>query len=147
MNLDDLKKRIEKWEDVHTEFKEWPINNVSCAESLVAFANTDGGQFVIGVSNDKQFVGVADPDRVMQWVDNIAYNNCEPPVTVVQETVKSQMDVSSWSSMCQRAISDPIAPAAVITLSAPHQVDAWHPARSCCACFRQQRASTTTRLW
>lgn len=90
MNLDELKERIEKWEDVHTEFKEWPINNVSCAESLVAFANTDGGQFVIGVSNDKQFVGVTDPDRVMQWVDNIAYNNCEPPVTVVQETVKSE---------------------------------------------------------
>ena len=90
MNLDDLKRRIEKWEDVHTEFKEWPINNVSCAQSLVAFANTDGGQFVIGVSNDKQLVGVADPDRVMQWIDNIAYNNCEPPITVIQETVKSE---------------------------------------------------------
>ena len=90
MNLDDLKRRIEKWEDVHTEFKEWPINNVSCAQSLVAFANTDGGQFIIGVSNDKQLVGVADPDRVMQWVDNIAYNNCEPPITIIQETVKSE---------------------------------------------------------
>lgn len=58
-----------------------------CAQPLVAFANTDGGQFVIGVSNDKSLVGVSDPDRVMQWVDNIAYNNCEPPITIIQETV------------------------------------------------------------
>lgn len=87
MDLYELQNRTAKWEDIHTEFKEWPINNVSCAQSLVAFANTDGGQFILGVSEDRQIVGVDDPDRVMQWVDNIAYNNCEPPLTVVQETV------------------------------------------------------------
>jgi len=87
MDLYELQDRIAKWEDIHTEFKEWPINNVSCAQSLVAFANTDGGQFIIGVSEDRQIVGVDDPDRVMQWVDNIAYNNCEPPLTIIQETV------------------------------------------------------------
>lgn len=90
MNLSELQARLTKWEDIHTEFKEWPINAVSCAQTLVAFANTNGGQLIIGVSNDRQFVGVNDADRVMQWVDNIAYNNCEPPITIVQETVSDQ---------------------------------------------------------
>ncbi len=90
MDILQLKARIGKWEDIHTEFKEWPVNNVSCAQSLVAFANTDGGQFVIGVAQDRRIIGVDNPDRVMQWVDNIAYNNCEPPITVVQETVRSE---------------------------------------------------------
>jgi ATP-dependent DNA helicase RecG len=100
MDILQLKARIDKWKNIHTEFKEWPINpsinsghhNVSYAQSLVAFANTDGGQFVIGVAQDRRIVGVDDPDRVMQWVDNIAYNNCEPPITVVQETVRSEDD-------------------------------------------------------
>lgn len=90
MNLHELQERIIRWEDIHTEFKEWPINSVSCAESLVAFANTNGGQLVIGVSNNKQLLGVSDPDRVMQWVDNIAYNNCVPSITIVQETVRDE---------------------------------------------------------
>jgi ATP-dependent DNA helicase RecG len=88
MNLAELHQRIEQWENLHTEFKEWPIHITSCAESLVAFANTDGGQLIFGVRKDKSISGVPDPDRAMQWVDNIAYNNCEPPVTVLQETVK-----------------------------------------------------------
>ncbi len=87
MNLSELKQRIDRWESLHTEFKEWPINGASCAQSLVALANTDGGQFIIGVTNDRSIVGVEDPDRAMQWIDNIAYNNCEPPLTVLQETV------------------------------------------------------------
>lgn len=90
MNLDELLERVTQWEDIHTEFKEWPINPVSCAESLVAFANTNGGQLVIGVSNSRQLLGVGDPDRVMQWVDNIAYNNCVPSITIVQETVRDE---------------------------------------------------------
>lgn len=89
MNLDSLEQRIAAGEDVHTEFKLWPVNNVSAAESLVAFANTDGGQFIIGVSDDGQMVGVNDPDRVMQWFDNLAYHNCEPPLTVLQEAVRT----------------------------------------------------------
>lgn len=90
MDLSALQERIQTWENLHTEFKEWPINAASCAESLVAFANTDGGQFILGVDKNKQVTGVPDADRAMQWVDNIAYQNCEPPLTIVQEGVQGE---------------------------------------------------------
>jgi len=82
----ELLKRIEKWEDLHTQFKQWPIPADDIAPVLVAFANTDGGQMVLGVANNRQIVGVDDADAVFQKVDQVAYQNCLPPLTVVQET-------------------------------------------------------------
>ena len=88
MNPGGLEQRIDRWEDIHTEFKEWPVNNDSLAAALVAFANTDGGQFVLGVRNDRRIVGVDDPDAAMQRIDQIAYQSCDPSLTIVQETVQ-----------------------------------------------------------
>ncbi len=88
MDAPALKRRIERWEDLHTEFKAWPIHPDDIAATLVAFANTDGGQLLLGVTNEGHIVGVPDVDRAMQMVDSVAYQNCEPPLTVVQETVR-----------------------------------------------------------
>lgn len=82
-----LAERIQRWEDLHTEFKAWPINALSCAETLTAFANTEGGELILGVNKERQLVGVPDADRAMQWVDNIAYQNCEPPLTISQQAL------------------------------------------------------------
>ena len=87
MNRLELQQRIEKWEDLHTEFKEWPVHADDLAASLVSFANTDGGQLILGVTKERNIIGIPDADRVMQAVDSVAYQNCEPPLTVVQETV------------------------------------------------------------
>jgi len=89
MDWPELKQRIAIWEDLHTEFKEWPIRPHDLAASLVAFANTDGGQLILGVAEDRRVVGIDDPDAVMQTVDQIAYQNCAPPLTVIQETVQT----------------------------------------------------------
>jgi ATP-dependent DNA helicase RecG len=90
MNLTEFVARVETWEDIHTEFKERSIAADDLAASLVAFANTDGGQLIFGVNNQKQLIGINDPDRLMQLVDNVAFNNCDPPITVVQETVRDE---------------------------------------------------------
>lgn len=87
MNLMELGERIARWEGLHTEFKEWPVHPDDLAASLVAFANTDGGQLILGVSESREIKGVQDPDRVARDVDNVAANNCEPPITVIQETL------------------------------------------------------------
>ncbi|HEX7180482.1 MAG TPA: RNA-binding domain-containing protein [Thermoanaerobaculia bacterium] len=88
MNSEELRERIEHWEDLHTEFKQWPVHPDDLAASLVAFANTDGGRLILGVSEAREVIGVEDPDRVARDVDNVAANNCEPPITVVQETLR-----------------------------------------------------------
>ena len=87
MNLNELHNRIERWEDLRTEFKEWPVHSDDLAATLTAFANTDGGQLILGVAKARRIVGVTDADRAMQSLDSIAYQSCEPPLTIVQETV------------------------------------------------------------
>ena len=90
MNLSELSQRMEKWEDLHTEFKEEAAHEDDLSAALVAFANTDGGQLVMGVSKTKQIVGIRDADKVMQRLDQISVNNCEPPLTIIQETVATE---------------------------------------------------------
>lgn len=92
MNLTELTIRLEKGENLHTEFKEWPIQADDLASSLVAFTNTDGGQIILGVDNRGWVVGIDanELDRVTQFVDNVAFNNCDPPITIVQETIQDR---------------------------------------------------------
>jgi len=89
MNLIELMTRLEKGENLHSEFKEWPIHSDDLASSIVAFANTDGGQIFLGVDDDGKIAGIRESelDRVAQSIDNVAFNNCDPPVTIVLETV------------------------------------------------------------
>ena len=94
MQPEELQQRIANWENLHTEFKQWPVQPDDLAAALVAFANTDGGQLVLGVNEGRSIQGVADRDRAMQFIDNVAVNNCEPPVTVIQESVLSTVVVN-----------------------------------------------------
>lgn len=87
MNELELKERILKGEDLHTEFKESFSDNEDIAKSIVCFANTDGGQLVVGVNDNGEIVGVENIDELTKRVDDVAYNRCEPPVTIVQETL------------------------------------------------------------
>lgn len=88
MNEFDLLELIGKGEGHHLEFKLEEENNRDFAKAIVSFANTDGGKILIGVDDNKTIVGVTDPDLLMQRIGNIAYNNCEPPITIIQETLE-----------------------------------------------------------
>lgn len=89
MDLLELLERIRRGEDRHTEFKAADAHTDDLAGEIVGFANTNGGQLIFGIADDGQIIGVIDPDGLMQRIDQIAYQNCEPPVTVVQETVRT----------------------------------------------------------
>ena len=89
MDASELIRRVEQGENLHTEFKAWPVQADDLAASVVAFANTDGGQLMLGVADDGQIRGVDDFDQVTQRMDQVAYQNCEPPLTIVQEVVKT----------------------------------------------------------
>ncbi len=88
MTPDELRDRILNWEDPHTDFKETVGNNIELAKDLVCFANSDGGQLVIGVAEDRGVVGVPDVDQLLLKVDDVAFQRCSPPVTVVPEVVR-----------------------------------------------------------
>ena len=80
MNKIELSEIIKKGEDSFTEFKEEMTHQDKLAASIVAFANTEGGNLIIGVANDGEILGVTDLDKEMQRIDNICTNNCEPTV-------------------------------------------------------------------
>ncbi len=79
---------IAQGENLHVEFKQWPVQPDDLAAAIVAFANTDGGQLILGVDDHGQVIGIAegDRDRTAQTVDNVAFHNIHPPATVVLET-------------------------------------------------------------
>lgn len=87
----ELLERISRGEDFHTEFKINLPDNRELSKDITCFANTDGGQIFIGVKDYGEIMGIAknEVDRFMLSVDDVAYNRCRPPITVVQETVET----------------------------------------------------------
>jgi ATP-dependent DNA helicase RecG len=87
MTPDELRALVLRGEGPHTDFKPAVDRNAELAKDLVCFANGDGGVLVVGVADDGDVLGVPDPDALLLRVDDVAFNLCTPPVTVVPETV------------------------------------------------------------
>ena len=88
MDKEELTEIIEKGEDSFTEFKEEKVHSDDLAAEIVAFANTEGGKILLGISDKKEGTGISEPDKEMQRVENISRNNCEPSLTISIEKLK-----------------------------------------------------------
>jgi ATP-dependent DNA helicase RecG len=76
---------------------------------VVPFFLTDGGQLILGVDNNRNLIGVDDADRVTRDIDNIAANNCEPSITVIQEVLfPKKRAVRSKSSAAKAGQEKPV---------------------------------------
>ena len=68
----------------HIEFKEFDRKTGKLPESvnkgICAFANTEGGELFIGVSDDGKVVGVENVDDAMTRVSNLVHDNILPDV-------------------------------------------------------------------
>ena len=79
----DIRQIIAEGESQQTEFKS--SFNVEAMESIVAFANTEGGCVLVGVSNKGKIVGVdTNEESVQQWVNEIK-SKTEPAILVDAE--------------------------------------------------------------
>jgi len=87
LNSAEARKKISRGEGLHTECKASFSDNEEIAKYIVCFANTDGGQIYIGVDDNGTITGINNLDELTRKIDDIAFNRCEPPVTVVQETL------------------------------------------------------------
>ena len=87
----ELMERISRGENIHTEFKKALPDNRELSKDMTCFANTDGGEIFIGIDDTGKIIGLDENeiDRYMLSVDDVAYHRCRPPITVVQETVKT----------------------------------------------------------
>lgn len=71
-------------ENVDIEFKELDKTTgklpESFAKELIAFANTEGGELFVGISDDRTVVGVDNPDDVMTRISNVAHDSILPDI-------------------------------------------------------------------
>ncbi|HOD40907.1 MAG: Divergent AAA domain protein [bacterium ADurb.Bin243] len=51
-------------------------------KEIIAFANTDGGDLYIGISDDGKVVGVAHPEKVLQQVTHVIRDGIRPDLTM-----------------------------------------------------------------
>ncbi|MBI4614875.1 MAG: putative DNA binding domain-containing protein, partial [Planctomycetes bacterium] len=83
MSPEELRERIRLGEDGRTEFKDERSHPDDLAAAIVSFANSAGGDLLLGVANDRSVPGVSDPDQAMLRLDNICRQNIEPPLVCV----------------------------------------------------------------
>jgi predicted HTH transcriptional regulator len=77
----NIKELIRKGEDSKVEFKKTLSHLEKIAKTLVSFANSRGGTVLIGIQDDKQVIGVSDPEEEMYMLDKAATFYARPEVS------------------------------------------------------------------
>ena len=83
----ELYELIAGGEDSYTEFKRDTSQRSDFAWDMVALANTEGGQILVGVDDNGAIVGVGNPQQTEEAIVNIARNNCLPPLVPLIDRV------------------------------------------------------------
>src|SRR5699024_2925523 len=87
MDYQKLRRLIKEGEDTKTQFKVKIDRADALAAEICAFANTQGGVLVVGVSDDGEIIGIDDINRLNQIISNAASHNIVPPIDVTTENV------------------------------------------------------------
>ncbi|MDQ7948992.1 MAG: ATP-binding protein [Pedobacter sp.] len=75
-----IKKLILGGENVRLDFKKTISNAAKIAKTLVAFANNQGGQLLIGVADDGTIKGVKGEDEERYMINKAAHVYCKPAI-------------------------------------------------------------------
>ncbi len=91
MDETSLLKLIRGGETSRTQFKENLSNPLSAAQELVAFANTEGGQLLIGINDKTGEISGLNYDniqRISSLLVNAASEGVKPPINIKTETLE-----------------------------------------------------------
>lgn len=87
MDADQVRQRIAQGEGNMVEFKESLPTPTDLAKEMTAFANTDGGWLLVGVTDRGEIRGVRFSEQNAAFVLNVARNNCVPHLQPHIETI------------------------------------------------------------
>ncbi len=87
MTLQDLTRLVSLGEGPFLEFKRKVPRPERIAKELIAFANTRGGQLLLGVDDDGAIVGVRDAHEEEFALDEALSTHCEPSLTIRTENI------------------------------------------------------------
>ena len=82
LNKQELQETIAQGENSSVEFKTLPLRPESLAKEMTAFANSQGGMILLGVSDSGEVEGLDDEKDYEEWVMNVARNNVSPAIAV-----------------------------------------------------------------
>ncbi len=88
MTLQDLRKLVAQGESASLEFKRKVAHPDKIAREMVAFANTNGGQVIIGVSDNGNIPGLKYPEDEIFSMNTTLEKLCKPKLPFDLEEVK-----------------------------------------------------------
>ena len=89
----DILQRIESGEGERTEFKSG-FDRREVGQAVCAFANTQGGVIILGVSDAREIVGVKNnPETVQERLTDFLQSGCSSPVSA---NIRRHQDPSGW---------------------------------------------------
>lgn len=90
MTLKELKLLVKKGEGQHTEFKLKTNHPEKIIREVVAFANADGGNLLIGVSDDKEIKGLKFADEDEYVLQKYITKHIHPAVEYEIERIRTE---------------------------------------------------------
>ncbi|HJH28471.1 MAG TPA: transcriptional regulator [Methanosarcinaceae archaeon] len=90
MDTLELLELIEKGEDSQTQFKERFESIDALAAEICAFSNSNGGDIIVGVSDDGDITGLEKDEihKLNEWVSNTCSQKIDPQVNVTTHNIK-----------------------------------------------------------
>lgn len=83
----DLKKLVSQGEGLHLEFKRKASHPEKIVREMIAFANTEGGTLLIGVSDDGSMPGVAYPEEESHAIHKALQEHCKPSLPLSESII------------------------------------------------------------
>ena len=80
-------------EDSYAEFKRDVNQRSDFAAEMIAFANTESGQILVGVADDGTIVGLNDPKQAEEAILNIGRQNCNPPLIPALDRISTDYGI------------------------------------------------------
>ena len=88
MDTSQLKMILQQGEHATVEFKDRLSSNRNVAVLLSSFANSLGGNIIIGVADNGKVLGVSDPEAVTSRIGQVCANLLAPSLSVKTETIE-----------------------------------------------------------
>lgn len=87
MTVKELQLLVNEGEHAHLEFKRKVAHPEKIVREIVAFANAEGGNLLIGVNDDGNLSGLKYPDEEAYVLEKAILNHCKPAITFEREYI------------------------------------------------------------
>ena len=78
----NIKELIKQGENKRVEFKEQLPKNESIVKTIISFSNTSGGQLIIGVSDNRELIGIDEANifELQDKISSLIFDRCTPNI-------------------------------------------------------------------